>query len=88
MGTAYSLGEVDPDDAAPLSERLARDPAFTTATAVSLIIFILLYAPCFVTVVAMAKEASWGWAAFAVTFNTVLAFILASAAYQILSGLS
>jgi ferrous iron transport protein B len=87
LGTAYSLGEVDPEDAAPLSQRLAKDPAFTTATAVSLIIFILLYAPCFVTVVTMAKEASWGWAGFAVVFNTALAFTLAAASYQIITGL-
>ncbi|MGE4292251.1 MAG: ferrous iron transport protein B [Desulfovibrio sp.] len=87
LGTAYSLGEVDPEDASPLSDRLATDPDFSKATAVALIIFILLYAPCFVTVVAMAKEASWGWAGFAVVFNTALAYVLAVASYQIVSGL-
>jgi ferrous iron transport protein B len=87
LGTAYSLGDVDPEDAAPLSQRLASDPDFSRATAVSLIIFILLYAPCFVTVVAMAKEASWGWAGFAVVFNTALAFVLSAASYQIITGL-
>ncbi|MEF2145324.1 MAG: ferrous iron transport protein B [Desulfovibrionaceae bacterium] len=88
LGTAYSLGEIDAEEAAPLSARLAADKSFTMATAVSLIIFILLYAPCFVTVVAMAKEASWGWAGFALVFNTGLAFGLATAAFQILSRLS
>lgn len=88
LGTAYSLGEVDPEESQPLSERLRKDPVFSQWTAVALIVFTLLYAPCFVTVVAMAREASWGWAAFAVIFNTVLAFGLAVAVYQVGSGLS
>jgi ferrous iron transport protein B len=50
---------------------------------VALMVFILLYSPCFPTVVAIGKETgSWKWAAFAVTFNTVLAFLLATAIFQ------
>ncbi len=88
LGTAYSLGEVDPEESEPLSQRIAQDPGFSPATALSLMIFIMLYAPCFVTVVTMAKEASWGWAGFALVFNTALAFALAAATYQIASGLA
>lgn len=83
LGTAYSMGEVDAEDAGGLSAALVADPAFNMWTAISLIIFTLLYAPCFVTVVAMAKEAGWKWATFAMVFNTVLAFGLAAATYQI-----
>ncbi|MGE4506050.1 MAG: ferrous iron transport protein B, partial [Desulfovibrionaceae bacterium] len=82
LGTAYSLGEVDPEDSGSLSDRLQADPAFSRATAMALIVFIMLYSPCFVTVVAMAKEAAWSWAAFAVVFNTALAFALSVAVYQ------
>ena len=47
-------------------------------------VFIMFYAPCFVTVVCIAKEAgSWKWAAFSMTFNTFLAFLLAVGIYQI-----
>jgi len=47
-------------------------------------VFIMFYAPCFVTVVCIAKEAgSWKWAAFSMVFNTVFAFSLAVAVYQI-----
>ena len=83
FGTAYSLGEVDPEASDSLSSRIAEDPAWNRATAVALIIFVLLYAPCFVTVVTMAKESSWRWALFSTTFNTILGFTLAVAAYQV-----
>ncbi|MEW5772285.1 MAG: ferrous iron transport protein B [Thermodesulfobacteriota bacterium] len=83
LGTAYSLGEVDPEDAAPLQERLAGDPAWSPLKAAALMLFILLYAPCFVTLVAIRNEAgSWKWAAFSLVFNTALAFSLAVAVYQ------
>jgi ferrous iron transport protein B len=83
FGTAYSLGEIDPEEAAPLSHQIATDPSWNKYTAISLIIFVLLYAPCFVTVVTMAKESSWGWALFSTVFNTALGFSLAVAVYQV-----
>ncbi len=88
LGTSYALGEVDPEEAGSLSEKLANDPAFSKMSAISLIIFTILYAPCFVTVAVMAKEASWKWAGFAVIFNTALGFFLAVAAYQLGTRLS
>jgi ferrous iron transport protein B len=84
LGTAYSMGEVDVEEAASLGSRLANDPEWDGLRAMSLILFILLYAPCFVTVVAIAREAgSWGWAVFSVVFNTVFAFGVATGVYQI-----
>ena len=83
LGTAYSLGEVDPEEAASLGTRLANDPEWNPIRALSLILFILLYAPCFVTVVAIAREAgSWGWATFSVVFNTAFAFAVSVGVYQ------
>ena len=83
LGTAYSLGEVDPAEAGNLSERIAADPHWTVPAVLALIIFVLLYAPCFVTVVAMAREATWKWALFAVAFNTMLAYGLAVLVFQV-----
>jgi len=82
LGTAYSLGEIDAEDTASLAERLRKDPAWSPITALSMIIFVLLYAPCFVTIVVMAKESSWRWALFAMGFNTLLAFGAAVAVFQ------
>jgi ferrous iron transport protein B len=83
LGTAYSLGEVDPEDTETLAQKLVNDPMFTPASAVALILFTMLYAPCFVTVVAMARESSWTWAAYSVTGSTVLAFGMAVAGYNL-----
>lgn len=46
LGTAYSLGEQDPEEATSLAERLAQDPNWNKATALSLMLFVLLYSPC------------------------------------------
>ncbi|BCS98638.1 ferrous iron transport protein B [Desulfoluna limicola] len=83
LGTAYSLGEVDAEEAEGLSTRLAADPTWSVATAVALLVFVMLYAPCFVTVVVIARETSWKWATFSVVFNTGFAFILSVLAFQV-----
>ncbi len=88
LGTAYSLGEVDPEETDSLSETLAKDPGWSPLTAFSLIIFTIFYAPCFVTVVCIVREAgSWKWGAFSMAFNTLLAFGLSVAVFQIGSSL-
>ena len=84
MGTAYAMGEQDAEDPAPLAERLKADNAWSKATALSLMLFVLLYSPCFVALVVIRQEAgSWGWVAFSILFNTSLAYGVATAAYQI-----
>ena len=83
LGTAYSLGEVDPEESTGLSEQLRTDPAWNVWTAVSLIAFVLLYAPCFVTVAVIGREIGWKWAAFSVTFNTALAYGVSVTIYQL-----
>jgi ferrous iron transport protein B len=84
MGTAYSLGEVDPEEAESLSARIANDPHWNKANAAALMIFTLLYAPCFVTVVIIGQESgSWKWSVFSLVFNTLLAFVAAVVVYQL-----
>jgi len=82
LGTAYSLGEIDAEEASPLSEMLVKDESFSKAAALALIAFVILYAPCSVTIVTMAKEAGWKWALFSMTFNTALAYVAAVVIFQ------
>lgn len=85
LGTAYSLGEVDPEEATSLAERIRADTeTWNMANALSLIVFVLVYAPCAVTLVTIRREAgSWKWALFSMVFSTALAYVLAVAVYQI-----
>ncbi|MEF3696571.1 MAG: ferrous iron transport protein B, partial [Desulfolutivibrio sp.] len=68
---------VDPDDATTLSDRLAADPAWTLPAILSVFVFMLLYTPCMVTVVCIAKESNWKWALFSVGGSMVFAFVMA-----------
>lgn len=83
LGTVYSMGEVEADDAKSLGDRLVKDPHWNAVVAVSALIFIMFYAPCFVTVVCIAKESSWKWAFFSMTFNTIFAFIASVLVFQL-----
>lgn len=83
LGTAYSMGEVDVEESDSLGKRLQRSENWNRVVAVAVLVFIMFYAPCFVTVVCIAKESSWGWAAFSMAFNTVFAFLLSVIIYQV-----
>ena len=88
LGTAYSLGEVDIEESGALSEALAKDPGWSPLVALGLIVFTMFYSPCFVSVVCISRESgSWKWGAFAIAFNTLLAFGLAVLIYQVGSAL-
>jgi len=57
---------------------LARDPSWNTGVALALIVFTILYSPCFVTVVMISKETgSIAWGAFTMIAYTLLAFVAA-----------
>ena len=67
----------------PLSETLAKDPHWNPVVALALIVFVMFYAPCFVTVVCISRESgSWKWGLFSICFNTAFAFLLATLVYQ------
>lgn len=83
LGTAYSLGEIDPEETGSLSDRLASSAGWSPLAALALIVFTIFYAPCFVTIVCIAKEAgSWKWAGFSIVFNTTIAFGLSVLVFQ------
>ncbi|MBU4426632.1 MAG: ferrous iron transport protein B, partial [Proteobacteria bacterium] len=83
LGTAYSLGDVDPDEAGSLSERLRNNPDWNPLLAFTLIIFTMLYVPCIVTVIMIRRESSWKWAGFSIAFNLVAAYFVALVISQV-----
>lgn len=84
LGTAFSIGKVDPEESESLSEQLAKEPGWNALTAFTLIIFVMLYAPCFVTLVVIRKETGgWKWPAFAMVYTTALAYVVALSVHTV-----
>jgi ferrous iron transport protein B len=99
LGVIYNEGKVKADDVLSAEKvgdtRLARAmqdakwegterPVFTTATALSLMVFFALCCQCASTLAVIRRETrSWGWPAFTFTYMTVLAYVGALAVYQI-----
>lgn len=87
MSTAYSMGDVDPEESASLSEKIGNDKAWTLPVVFSVFLFMLMYTPCMVTVVAIARESNWKWAAFSVWGMLLFAFAVSTVVYQVGSAL-
>ena len=88
LGTAYALGETDLESTATLEARIKGDKHWNVAVAISLMLFVLIYAPCFATLAVIKQESgSWGWTVFSSLYTTALAFGVSVVAYQALSRL-
>jgi ferrous iron transport protein B len=90
LSIVYGIGE-DADDDNPTglygklmrAERSDGTAVFTTATAVSLLIFYVLAMQCLPTQVVTRRETgSWKWPAFQFGYMSVLAYVAAFVAYQ------
>ena len=81
LGTVFSLGEHA--GSGQLRHALATDPMFSPLTAFALMVFVLIYIPCVATIATIYRETcSWRWAAFAVAYTTVLAWVVTFVVYQ------
>ena len=60
------------------------EPVFNKLSALSFLVFILIYFPCIATIIAVKRETnSWKWAVFMIGYTTGLAWLLAAAVFQI-----
>lgn len=94
LGTVYAMeADTTPDDSGEeldeeealirsLGDKLANDSAWTPLAAVSLMVFVLIYAPCFVTIAVIRKEIGTKWAAFSLVASTVYAYIICLIIFQ------
>jgi ferrous iron transport protein B len=88
LGVLYGTGEGD-ENLSGLRTALKKDtypngrPVFTPLIAYTLMVFVLLYIPCFSTAAVIKKETgSWGWMFFSVGYTTTLAWVTAFIVYQ------
>ncbi|MBW2645335.1 MAG: ferrous iron transport protein B [Deltaproteobacteria bacterium] len=81
MGVLYAA-----EDEENFSEALKsalRKSGMTSASALSFMVFVLIYIPCFATIAAIRRETnSWKWPFFSITYSTALAWIVAFIVYQ------
>lgn len=81
MGVIYSNDEQA--HGLSLHDRMAAD-GVTTLTALSFLVFVLLYFPCIATIAAIKGETGqWRWALFAALYTTAVAWIASTAVYRI-----
>jgi ferrous iron transport protein B len=75
------------EESTTLSDQIKNDKEhWTTANAVSLMVFTLLYSPCFVTLMVIKQEtARWRWLFFSFFFDLALAYFMSVLTFQMLS---
>ena len=84
MGTIYSLGAEEDEGSSDLATKLRNDKKYDIATALSLMIFVLLYVPCLAATVVFHKEAgAWKWTGIYIAYSMTVAWVLSFAVYQI-----
>ena len=83
---APAAEEEEPDEEEALIQSLAAglaaDPGWSPLAAVSLMVFVLIYAPCFVTIAVIRKEIGTKWAAFSLVASTVYAYVICLVIFQ------
>ncbi|MBU1340592.1 MAG: ferrous iron transport protein B [Proteobacteria bacterium] len=78
MGVLYGVG----NNEGQALEKALKNSGMTPLSALSMMIFVLLYVPCFATVLIIFKETSAQWAGFNVIYTTMVAWSMSFLVYQ------
>lgn len=78
MGVLYGVG----DSQGKALESALKNSGMTPLTSLSMMVFVLLYVPCFATVMMIYKETSARWAGFNVVYTTMVAWCVSFLVYQ------
>jgi len=74
LGVLYGVG----DNGGALSHALLADPTIGPVTALTFMVFVLLYLPCMASLAVIKKETgSWKWTGFSVLYGITVAYIAA-----------
>ena len=89
LGVLYTVDDAD-EYSGMLKNRLAQpdkisgQPDFDAASALSFMVFVLLYFPCIATIAAIARESGrWRYGLFSIFYNTAVAWIVSFLVYRI-----
>jgi ferrous iron transport protein B len=78
MGVLYGVG----NDGGQALEQALKNSGMTALSALSMMVFVLLYVPCFATVSVIYKETSAKWAGFNLIYTTLVAWGMSFLVYQ------
>ena len=83
LGILYGLGEDNDENSKGLIEKIRNNIPF--ASAVSFIVFVMIYLPCLAASMVFAREAGgWKYLAYLFVFTTTTAWVLSFVAYNIM----
>jgi len=85
LGTIFSLGDEQNEGSESLRVKIGKDPKYSPAMGLALMVFTLIYLPCMVAMAVWHKEAGsqWKWTLFLIFYTTTLAWVMAFATYNI-----
>jgi len=78
MGVLYGVG----NDEGQALEKALKKSGMNALSALSMMVFVLLYVPCFATILTIYKETSAKWAGFNLIYTTVVAWSASFLVYQ------
>ncbi|MFA5905660.1 MAG: ferrous iron transporter B, partial [Desulfobacula sp.] len=78
MGVLYGVGNEGGD----ALEKALKNSGMTPLSALSIMVFVLLYVPCFATVMTIYREASAVWAGFNLIYTTMVAWCMSFLVYR------
>ncbi len=83
MGVLYYLGEEANEESETLMKKLqSPDSGITKMAAFAFMVFVLLYAPCIISVIAVKREVGAKWMWFSVVFQLTVAWVMAFIFYR------
>ncbi len=83
LGLSGALEEVEETDRSAYATMVGRFGEHGSTAAFAYLLFILIYCPCVAVLAAIAREIGLRWMLFAVTYLTVLAWVISTAFFQL-----
>jgi ferrous iron transport protein B len=84
LGVLYQADTNADENSQGLKMALQEDKHFSKTSALSFLLFVLIYFPCIAVIAAVKKETGhWKWAFFMIGYTTLLAWLLSFIVYQL-----
>ena len=83
LGVLYKVGSEENEESESLRTALKKDVSFNSLTAICLMLFTLIIAPCLAAMATIKAEIGWKWLGFYVVFSIALSWLAVFGVYRI-----